>query len=475
MSTIKRNFAYQSIYQILTMLLPLITAPYIARVLGAENVGVYSYTYIIANYFVVFAMLGLEQYGNRGIAQVRDCAEEKNRVFSELVSLHLMISVFVALVYFAYVLLCTSPYKAIMLFQGIYVLSAVFDVNWFFFGIEKFKLTVTRNIIIKLISVAMLFLLVRDRNDLWVYTLIMALSTFVSQLVLWRYLFKYVSFCKIELRGIFSHLKPLLILFVAVIAAHIYRMIDKVMLGWFGQMADLGCYEYADKIIRIPLGLITALGNVMLSKMSNLAAHKDIAESERILAGSALFVIFLSVAMAFGIAGIAPEFAVIFLGNEYGETAVLMMILAVTVPMIGWNNFVRTQILIPMQQDKIYTVAVIAGAIVNFSLNVILIYFYRARGAAAATIFSYLTVMLIQMKPLWKTSDVKRYLGYLRYALFEGLVMFAAVRRIGRRMGVSIAAIVVEIITGALIYGLLFLIFWRWNGQNKKNRRVLGR
>lgn len=139
------------------------------------------------------------------------------------------------------------------------------------------------------------------------------------------------------------------------------------------------------------------------------------------LDASALFAIFLSFAMAFGIAGTAPEFAIIFLGEEYAESAVLMIILAVTVPMIGWNNFVRTQILIPAQLDKTYTVAVTAGAIVNFILNVILIYLYSARGAAIATIFSYMVVMLIQMKPLWKTVSIKIYFKYARYSFLQDL------------------------------------------------------
>lgn len=459
MSTVKKNFAYQSVYQILTMILPLVTAPYIARVLGAENVGIYSYTYIVANYFVVFAMLGLEQYGNRSIAQVRDNPEKKDKVFSELISLHLIISIIVVIVYLIYTLLCTTQYKTIMLLQGFYVLSAVFDVNWFFFGMEKFKLTVTRNIIIKLISVAAMFLFVHNKSDLWIYTLIMAVSVLVSQLVLWKFLFKYVSFTKVTFQEIFSHLKPILLLFVAVIAAHIYRMVDKVMLGWFDQMVDLGCYEYADKIIRIPLGLITALGNVMLSKMSNLAAKKDTAQAQKMLDASALFVIFLSFAMAFGIAGTAPEFAIIFLGEEYAESAVLMIILAITVPMIGWNNFVRTQILIPAQLDKTYTVAVTAGAIVNFVLNVILIYFYSARGAAIATIFSYMVVMLIQMKPLWKTISIKTYFKYARYSFFAGFIMFLIVRMIGRKLGISIITVICEVIVGAIIYGIFFIVF----------------
>jgi O-antigen/teichoic acid export membrane protein len=149
MESLKKNFLYQTLYQILIVILPLITAPYVARVLGVDNSGVYSFSNTIANYFVVFAMLGLEQYGNRSIAKVRDNQNEMNKVFSELLIVHILVSIVAILFYFIYCFAFTSEYRAIFLLQGFYVVSSLFDVNWFFFGIEKFKLTVTRNTVIK--------------------------------------------------------------------------------------------------------------------------------------------------------------------------------------------------------------------------------------------------------------------------------------------------------------------------------------
>lgn len=459
MGNAKKNFAYQSAYQLLLILLPLITAPYIARVLGTENAGVYSYTYTIANYFVVFAMLGLEQYGNRSIAKVRDNTQQTNQIFSELLVLHFMISVPIAVIYYVYALFFSDEYRLILLIQGIYVLSAVFDVNWFFFGIEQFKTTVIRNIVIKLLSVAGIFLFVKDRSDLWVYTVIMSLSMLASQIILWRFLPKYVSFKKVSLKSCISHMRPLLILFIAVIATNIYRMFDKVMLGWFHQMDDLGCYDYADKIIRIPLSLITALGTVMLPKMSNLFAHNNTKQAEKILELSALFVFLMSFAMAFGIAGIAPEFIIIYLGKEYRNSIMLIMILAVTIPLIGWNNYVRTQLLIPLQKDKIFMYGVFSGAVVNVILNAVFIQFFGAGGAATATIFSYTAVLLVQTLSLVRSTNIISYFRYVPFPLITGFLMFILVRFIGNLMGTSILAVVCEITAGALFYGGLSFVY----------------
>ena len=459
MANAKKNFAYQSAYQLLILLLPLLTAPYIARTLGVENAGVYSYTYTTANYFVVFAMLGLEQYGNRSIAKVRDNEEKKNQVFSELLILHLVIAIFITIAYFAYALFLSEEYQVVALIQGIYVLSAVFDVNWFFFGIEQFKITVIRNVIIKLLSVAGIFLFVKEGADLPIYTAIMSLSSLISQMILWRFLPRYVSFEKVSIRACISHLRPILIIFIAVIAANIYRMFDKVMLGWFDKMNDLGCYDYADKIIRIPLSLITALGTVMLPKMSNLFANKDNEQAKKILDLSALFVLLMSFAMMFGLAGIAPEFVIIYLGKEYSESVVLVMILAFTIPLIGWNNYVRTQILIPLQKDKIYMFGVGAGAIVNVVLNSLFIQMFNARGAATATIFSYTIVMLVQTVPLIKSTNILSYFRYIPFCIIAGGLMFIVVRFIGNIMEISIFTVVCEIVLGAVFYGACSFIY----------------
>lgn len=459
MSSVKKNFIYQSIYQILIIILPFITAPYISRVLGKENVGIYSYTNTIAYYFVVFAMLGFEQYGNRCIARVRDNSDQLNTTFSELIVIHLLSSILITSLYFIYVFFFSGEYRFIALLQGMYVLSAVFDINWFYFGIEKFKLTVTRNILLKIFTVICIFLFVHNETDLWKYCAIMSGNYLLNSIVLWRFIPKYVQFKKIKFSNCLKHLKPLIVLFVAVIAAHIYRMIDKTMLGWFGKISDLGCYEYADKIIRIPLSFITALGTVMLSRMSNLFAKKKDKKASKMLASSALFVILMSMGMCFGIAAISPEFVILFLGIDYEESIILVQLLAITIPFVAWNNYVRTQLLIPLGMDKIYTKAVTAGAIINVIINIILINSFSAKGAAIATIVSYIVVMLIQTGALLKKERIHKYLVDVPAFLFNGIIMYFCVRYIGNRMGRSVLTVLFEVIVGGSIYCILSLVY----------------
>ena len=169
MSSLKKNIAYQAVYELLLIALPLVTSPYIARVLGAEQLGIYSYTSSIAYYFQIAAMLGIKYHGTRQIAAVRDNPDELNSCFTSLFVVHVIMSVLMIISYSVYCMAFVKENATVAWIQGIFVIASLFDINWFFYGIEKFKITVTRNSIIKILTVVSIFCLVRDADDLWKY------------------------------------------------------------------------------------------------------------------------------------------------------------------------------------------------------------------------------------------------------------------------------------------------------------------
>ena len=313
-NSVTKNFLYNVTYQLLLIILPLITTPYISRVLGSGGMGTYTYTYTIANYFMLAAMLGVKNYGNRSTAAVRDSRQLLSRTFWEIYGLQFLCSAVVLAFYLIYILAFVRENRLIALIQGIYVLSGLLDISWLFFGVEQFRITVTRNIVIRLINLACIFLLVKDRGDLWIYTLIMTLGIALSQGYLWLYIRRIVDWYRPKLRDLRRHVLPELILFVPIIAVSLYTMMDKVMLGAMSTMNQVGFYEGASKILNIPLGVITALGTVMLPRMSNLAAKRKVRESEKYIYNSMIFAMFLASGMMFGIAGIAEDFVPLFLG-----------------------------------------------------------------------------------------------------------------------------------------------------------------
>lgn len=467
-SSVKKNFLYQCLYEILIIILPLVTSPYIARVLGAEKIGIYSYTYTIANYFVLFACLGVKNYGNRTIAAVRDDQKELNRTFSNIFAVMVLISAVVSMFYVWYIVFL-SNYKAIAIIQFLYVLSCFFDINWFYFGIERFKLTVTRNTVIKLGTVAAIFLFVKSKEDLWVYCLIMALGTFISQLVVWLFLKNYVKFTKPSWNEMVPHIKPLFVLFIPVLAVSLYKYMDKIMLGMLSTKTQVGLYENAEKAINIPTSIITAFGTVMLPKMSNLARGGNFEKIKDYINKSSEMIMCIACALAFGMMGVAENFSVIFWGNEFEPCGRLIMVLSVTIPFLAFANVIRTQFLIPQMMDKPYIISVFAGAGINLAANLILIHFFDALGAAYGTVLAEMTVCILQAFFVRKKLPILKFVKDFVFFVVVGVVMLVVVCIVGSA-GIRISVLLIQILTGGLFYIFACLVYFKVTN----NKLVMG-
>lgn len=459
MGNVKKNFIFQTAYQLLTMILPFVTAPYISRVLGAENAGIYSFTYTIANYFVLFAMLGINNHGSRLIAQVKDDKKQLNLVFSSLFALHFIVSISALVVYFVYIAVSESQYRLYAAVQGLFVLSAALDINWLFFGLEKFKITVTRNTVIKLITVAMVFVCVRSKDDLLIYTVVMALGNLISQSVIWLFVKKEVKFVKPDKHMMLSNIKPLCILFVATIATSLFRTIDKVMLGKMCNMSIVGCYEYADKMVMFPIGIITALGTIMLPRMSNMYKRGNNKDAQKYLSMSLEFSMIIASALTFGLMSISENFSVLFFGKQYVLTGEILKYISITVLLIAFNNVIRTQYIIPKNKDNIYLCAVISGALINILINALLIPHLKSNGAVIGTIVSYLVVFIIQCIGVCREIPLKQYLLKALYPIAAGLVMCITVRASGKFLPVTFIGLIVQIIIGAIVFCLLMMVY----------------
>ena len=452
--SLKKNLMYNLIYQILAIIMPLITTPYIARVIGPTGSGTYSYTYSIANYFVIFAMLGISTYGSRLIAQNRDDRDKLSKEFTSLFILHIIISLTCLLFYLIFSIFIVNNYEVYFLLQAIFVISAVFDINWLFFGLEEFKTTVTRNIIIKIISVICIFTFIKTSDDLIKYILILNGSTLLSQLVLFPFLKKNnIKFVKINKKDIIKHLKPMFVLFIPIIALSVYKMMDKIMLGKMINVTEVGLYEYGERIINLPMALITTLGTVMLPRMSNLISKGDEEAVKRYIDKSMKFVLFLSIPLSVGLIMISKDFIPFFLGDKYTGTIILVQLLAITVPIISFANVIRTQYLIPKKMDKEFVISIILGAVVNFILNYLLIKEYQAFGACIATIVAEFVVMFYQLITVIKLLPIKKYLTYILEFLIKSLIMALLIYSINWFNIDNIALkIIISISIGMLVY-----------------------
>ena len=456
--SLKQNIFYNISYQIVLIITPLITAPYISRTIGAEGIGLHSYNYTIAYFFVLFAMLGINNYGTRKIATIKDNKELLSKTFSSIYFFQLFISLIIIILYALYVVFVAKG-STISSILFLFVISACIDINWFLFGLDKFKITVIRSVIVRLITLCALFIFVKDSSDLWVYVLINSLGILANQFVIWLLAFKYTILKKVTISEITSHLKPNLILFIPVIAMSIYTSVDTLILGVLTDMTQLGYYENTIRIVKIPMGIIVALGTVMLPRMSNLASLSKKEESDSLIEQSMFYVIFIASSLTFGIAGIAPIFAPVFFGDEFVEVGRLITYMTPTILIIAWANVIRTQYLIPNHKDKIYVLSVFWGAVVNIVVNLFLIPFYGALGAVIASIAAEAAVCLCQTFMVRTKIDLIQYIKNSWMFIPIGAVMFITVRWIGELNGTSIVTLIIQISVGAVIYLSLSLAY----------------
>lgn len=458
MSSIKKNFLYNMSYQLLTLILPLITTPYISRVMGAEKIGVFSYTYSIATYFGMFILLGLNNYGNRTIASVRDNKDKLSLSFWNIYAFQLVLGIVMSVIYLGYALFIAQE-KTMALIQFFFLVSSMLDINWFYFGLEQFKLTVTRNTIIKVVTVIAIFIFVKSPDDLYKYTIIMALGTLGGQIVLWCFLKNYVQKANVTWNEIKKHIKPNLVLFVPVIAVSMYISMDKILLGYLTNKTEVGYFESANKVTTIPSLLIGALGTVMLPRVSNLVSKGKGDTIKRYLELSQLVSVFLSVSMALGMSGVVREFVPLFYGTGFEKCQILIPILVLSSIFIAWANVIRMQYLIPYKKDEVYVKSVIYGAIINIIVNLILIPKLASIGAAIGLLVSEATVCIYQS---WRTRhELPERSLIIKSAPFvlSGIIMYLVIINIPLIQGTFIT-LVLKVILGIVIYVLLSGIYY---------------
>lgn len=459
-SSIKKNIIYNIGYQVLSLIVPIITAPYISRVLGAGGMGLYSYTFSIAHYFVLLCMLGVLNYGNREIAMAKDKESISNK-FWTIYSNQLFFGLLSIFLYFIFFFYYIHDDMLVYCLQALYILSGVLDISWFYFGIEKFKTTTSISAINKVLTTIFIFLLVKTAADVWLYTFIVAIGTLFNNVAYWLLLHKYVGKAKITKEEVLSHLKPLLLLFIPVIAINVYKYIDKIMLGSMINVDAVGIFDAAEKLTNIPMGFISAIGTVMLPRISNMLNSDDGNNIRKYNYLSFNLVIFLSVGMCFGLAGISDVFIPIFYGISFVESVKVLFVLCPCMIFVSWANVVRTQYLLPYKKDVLFCMSVTVGAIINIISNLILIPIYGAIGAAFSTLIAEFTVCIFQSIAANKDMKLVNPLVKVLPYLILGLLMYLTISNI--KMSSILLCVVVRLFTGLLIYSLGSYFFIKKN------------
>lgn len=454
-----KNYLWNIGYQVFILLVPLITVPYINRVLGPTGVGASAFTNSVVQYFILLGSLGINLYGSRGTAYVRDDPDKLSRYFWELAILRFVFIGISTVVYLIFIWQ-SSKYRLFYLGQGIALIGTALDISWFFQGLENFKVTVLRSTFVKIVSVVFIFALVRNSGDTLLYICILAGSQFLGNLTFWPYLKKYVHHLpKLRQLDFRQHIAPSIAMLIPQLAIQIYVQLNKTMLGFLVNVTASGFYDNSDKIVKMLLAVVTATGTVMLPHVANNFANGRHDAVKRSLITTMHLILVIAFPLAFGISAVSTTFTYYFFSAKFMPVANLMAVEAIVVIPIAIGNAIGVQYFLPTNRMKDYTTSVILGSVVNIILNIPLILMWHTMGAIVSTVIAESVVTAYQIFTVRKDISIKSLFAEVWKYFAAGLLMFIFVKTVDIMLGRSVLTLVADVLVGIIVYaGALLLL-----------------
>lgn len=457
--SISKNYIYNVSYQLLTLITPFITTPYLSRVLGPHGIGIYSYTTSIVSYFILLSSLGIANYAQREIAYNQDNPQIQSRTFFEINLLRIILVSISLGVYYLTIIHFPDDHLVYWI-QALNIIAVLFDISWFFQGLEEFGKIVFRNFVIKVLSVVLIFVLIHNPDDLNKYIFLLGFMNILSGISIWFYLPRYLVKVPWKEIKIFRNFSIIIQLFLPQVAIQIYTVLDKTMIGSItGSPLENGYYEQAEKVVKLSLTIVTSLGTVMMPRIAYSYAHGKIDAIKEDMMRSYRFVWFLTIPMFFGFIAVSSNFVPWFFGPGYEKVVPLMQILSGLVIAIGLSNVTGIQYLLPTNQQNKLTLSVVIGAITNFVLNLLLIPHLQSIGAAIASIIAECVVTGVQFYIVRNVFSIVNIIASMKKYFISGCIMFAAIFTLAFILPPSIIHTFIIIAIGLGCYlGLLSLL-----------------
>ena len=452
------NYFYNILFQVVKIATPVIIVPYTMSHLGATTLGISDFAGNIVTWFILFGTLGANIYGNREIAKVRDDKKKLSQTFFEIWAMLSINMLIACLFYFLYIILTVKENAFVYYLYLFTILASALNITWFFYGVEDFRSVSIRNILVKIAGVILIVLVVKTPDDLWKFVLINSLSEVIGQGIMFMRMGKYISFEKISIRAAYRHhLKGTVALFIPTIASSVYTMLDQTMLGYLtDDTAYVATYKAAVGFINMFLYFITAIGSVMLPRITNVYYnHGGNEEIKGYISVTIKIAVGLALPMMFGMDAIASSFIPWYLPSQ-PEIATIIRFASPIILFTSLTNVFGTQYLVATGKTSKYTHSVVTGAIVNFIANSILIPHYQAIGAALGSVIAEFSVVLVQ---LHYTKDLQmKFDRSYRLYLVSAIIMAVVVYVMGIYMSASFTTNVIQVLVGVFIYVMILAI-----------------
>lgn len=444
------NFFYQSLYQITLIILPIITIPIISHALGVDGIGTYNYIMSIVSYFILFAGLGLANYGIREIASVRDSQEERSRKFWNLELFNLIVVFVIISVYLLFLISISN--KSYFLIAGISVIATLFDISWFYYGIQDFKYITVTNTIIKIISFICIIIFIKDTSDLLLYFFIQSISILVSNVSLWFFLKGKIIWVRPNIKSSMLHLKPAANYFIGKISITLYTTLNKTLLGLFVTATAVGLYSNSLQLITMCVMIIGVLDTVLMPHMTSLFVNNKEKNMILVMEKTVDLQLFFSIPIMFGIILTNSKMVPWFYGDEFLYLNKTVPILAILIVIMPLGISIVKQFLIPKNNIREFNLSVGYAAIVSIVTNILLLPSAGLWGAIIATILSEFIVTLVRIIKLVRTSSFRFNLKNILVYILSGLMMLIITQKLTLDMDASIKTTIIQILIGVLIY-----------------------
>lgn len=458
-ASLKKNVILTTFYEILKIITPFLTAPYLSRVLGIEGIGINSYTCSIQAYFCMLAALGTGTYGSREIARVRDDQLKTSETFWEI-EFQLIITTTIMLCAWGFFILNVTKYKIYFTVLSLGILGTMFDISWFFSGIEQYKHIVKKNTLVKILEIVMIFTFVKKPEHLLYFIIINTFSMFFGNISMWIDLPKYLVKVKFKNLRIFRHIKYTLIYFLPTIASSIYLIFDKTLLGLITQdEKEIGYYEQANKVITLLKSLTFAsITSVMNSRVSYLFKQEKFDEIKTNIEITLNFIMLIGLGCCFGIIGIADNFVPIFFGEGYDKVSFLIKLSSPLVVIVGISCCLGATYYRPIGYIKRTLLFVSSGALINLVLNIILIPKYKSVGAIIGSVIAEAVISYLYVKFSNGFLTFKQIFFSIWKKIIAGFIMMISVTFIGKIDFNYIIRLFVQVASGIIIYSSCLFI-----------------
>lgn len=399
--SVKFNFIMNFILTLSNFLFPIITFPYVSRVLKASGLGKVGFATSIVAYFSMIAMMGIPTYGIKSCAKIRDDSYKLTKLVYELLILNFSFFLFSFFLLLMSILLINRLYidKELYFILAFSMFFNVLGVEWLYKALEQYSYITVRSIFFKVISLILLFFLVRDGSDIYTYTMLTVLASVGAGVLNFYNLRKVIKIEKISLKDleIKKHIKPAFTFFLLTISITIYVNLDSVMLGFMTSDDNVGYYSAAVKIKQIIVSLVTSLGAVMLPRLAFYYEQKRFHEFQSLVKDALGFIFIISLPLTVYFTLYAKDSILFLSGETFLYSVEPMQIIMPTVFFIALSNLMGWQILVPMDREKQVVLSTIIGAIIGCLVNVFAIPILGVNGASLANLCAEFSVVLIQI------------------------------------------------------------------------------